>query len=174
MLNYASLPDGTQLGKIQAQILKEARYRYVGYDLLERKTDVANRGTLHVMVKRLVDDGRLSVIDAGTTSVKFKSDVTPIINSPDPWHLYMIECRSGAYYTGISNDVGRRYTQHEAGKGAKYTRTNPPVRLVGSFECGDRSAASKAEAAFRKLTRSGKRAFMESNAGSQVSVEDIF
>ena len=48
-----------------------------------------------------------------------------------PWHLYLIECRNGTLYAGITNDLERRYAQHASGKGAKYTRANPPVRLDG-------------------------------------------
>ena len=80
MRHYATLPDGTHLGQVQTQIMKEARYRYVGYDFLERKTNVKNKATLHVMVKRLVDNGWLEVENAGTTSVRFKATATPRVN----------------------------------------------------------------------------------------------
>jgi putative endonuclease len=42
----------------------------------------------------------------------------------------VLECRDGALYTGISNDVARRYAAHLAGKGARYTRINPPQRIA--------------------------------------------
>jgi putative endonuclease len=76
------------------------------------------------------------------------------------WHLYLIECRNGAYYAGITNDLARRYDQHVAGKGAKYTRANPPVRLLGSRMFADRSAALKAEHAIRQLPKSRKLRFL--------------
>ena len=47
-----------------------------------------------------------------------------------PWFVYLLECRNGSLYTGISNDVVARYVAHASGKGARYTRANPPVRLV--------------------------------------------
>ncbi len=72
------------------------------------------------------------------------------------WHLYLIECIDGSLYAGISTDVARRYAQHCQGKGAKYTRARPPLRLVGTRPCGDRSAALKAEHAIRKLSRAAK------------------
>jgi putative endonuclease len=76
------------------------------------------------------------------------------------WHLYLIECRNGAYYAGITNDIERRFAQHMAGKGAKYTRSNPPVRLLGTRPFADKSAALKAEHAIRKLPRVRKMRFL--------------
>lgn len=81
-------------------------------------------------------------------------------NVEPTWWLYLIECRNGAYYAGITNDLERRYAAHVAGRGAKYTRANPPRRLVGSRPFPDRSAASKAEHAIRKLSRSEKLVYL--------------
>lgn len=74
------------------------------------------------------------------------------------WYLYLIECEDGSLYTGITTDVERRYAQHVAGKGARYTRMKKPVRLVGFRECGSRSAALKAELALKKLPATTKHA----------------
>ena len=49
---------------------------------------------------------------------------------PAPWYVYLLECRNGSYYAGISNDVDARFQAHLAGKGAKYTRAHPPVKLL--------------------------------------------
>ncbi len=49
------------------------------------------------------------------------------------WFLYLIECADGALYTGIALDPAARYAQHQMGKGAKYTRANPPLRLIGTM-----------------------------------------
>ena len=72
------------------------------------------------------------------------------------WYLYLIECEDGSLYTGITTDVERRYAQHVAGKGARYTRMKKPVRLVGFRECGTRSEALKAELALKKLPSTKK------------------
>lgn len=72
------------------------------------------------------------------------------------WYLYLIECEDGSLYTGITTDVERRYAQHVAGKGARYTRMKKPVRLVGFRECGSKSEALKAELALKKLPRLDK------------------
>jgi len=78
------------------------------------------------------------------------------LSTMQAWSLYLIECRNGAYYAGISNDVPARYAAHAAGKGARYTRANPPVRLLGSREFGDRAAASRAEWQIKRLPREAK------------------
>ncbi|HXP01382.1 MAG TPA: GIY-YIG nuclease family protein [Luteibacter sp.] len=77
------------------------------------------------------------------------------------WCVYLIECRNGAWYAGITNDLEARYAAHVAGKGARYTRANPPVRLLGSCPFADRSAASKAEHEVKRLPRAKKLAWFE-------------
>jgi putative endonuclease len=74
------------------------------------------------------------------------------------WFVYLIECCDGSIYTGIATDVGRRYALHAAGKGARYTRSRPPRRLLASFAFADRSSASRAEYAIKQLTPAQKRA----------------
>lgn len=76
------------------------------------------------------------------------------------WYLYLIECTNGALYAGISTDVEARYAKHASGKGAKYTRANPPRRLIGSKAFEDRSSALKAEYAIKQLPREEKVAFL--------------
>lgn len=75
------------------------------------------------------------------------------------WFLYLIECTDGSIYTGITVDVAARYAAHAAGKGARYTRSHPPLRLLATVEYPDRSAASKAEYRMKQLTAGDKRAF---------------
>jgi len=75
-----------------------------------------------------------------------------------PWFVYLLECRDGSIYTGIATDVDRRYAMHVAGKGARYTRSHPPQRLLARFEFPDRSSASRAEHAIKQLSPARKRA----------------
>lgn len=72
------------------------------------------------------------------------------------WVLYLLECRNGAFYAGITNHLERRYAAHVSGKGARYTRANPPVRILASKVYADRSAASIAEAQLKQLPRDRK------------------
>lgn len=73
------------------------------------------------------------------------------------WHVYLIECRDGSIYTGIAIDVAKRFVAHATGKGARYTRSHPPLRLLASFEYPDRSRASKAEHVIKQLSPDHKR-----------------
>lgn len=77
------------------------------------------------------------------------------------WFLYLLECKGGAYYAGITNDLEARYAAHQQGSGAKYTRANPPLRILASKPHPDRSTASRAEAMLKRLPRSKKLAFFE-------------
>ena len=74
------------------------------------------------------------------------------------WFVYLIECTDGSVYTGVAVDVQRRYAEHAAGKGARYTRSHPPARLLASFPHPDRSSALKAEHAIKRLSAAEKRA----------------
>ena len=73
------------------------------------------------------------------------------------WYVYLILCRSNAIYTGIARDVAARYAQHLAGTGARYTRANPPRRLLARFVCPNQSVAGKLEAAIKRLSAAEKR-----------------
>jgi putative endonuclease len=71
--------------------------------------------------------------------------------------VYLIECRDGSLYTGIAVDVARRYAKHVDGTGARYTRSHPPLRLLGQCAYPDRSEASIAEYRIKQLTPAQKR-----------------
>ncbi len=76
------------------------------------------------------------------------------------WHLYVLQCDDGTYYTGITTDVTRRVEMHNRATAAKYTRGRRPVRLVYEEVVGSRSEALKKEAAFKKHARVMKIALM--------------
>ncbi|MDD5176191.1 MAG: GIY-YIG nuclease family protein [Sterolibacterium sp.] len=71
----------------------------------------------------------------------------------------MIECEDGSIYTGITVNVADRYSTHARGKGARYTRSHPPRRLLLSVEYADRSTALKAEHEMKCLSADEKRTF---------------
>ncbi|MFA5913513.1 MAG: GIY-YIG nuclease family protein [Burkholderiales bacterium] len=80
------------------------------------------------------------------------------------WFVYLIECRDGSIYTGIAVDVAARYAAHLSGKGARYTRSHPPRRLLAAIEYADRSAASKAEYRIKQMSPRDKREFGRQHA----------
>src|ERR1700704_5818453 len=77
------------------------------------------------------------------------------------WYVYLILCRRGAIYAGIARNVAVRYAQHVAGTGARYTRANPPSRLLVKFACLNQSEASRMEAAIKRLVTSTKRKLVD-------------
>jgi putative endonuclease len=72
-------------------------------------------------------------------------------SSDKRWCVYIVRCADETLYTGISNDLAARVACHNAGQGAKYTRSRRPVRLVYEETVADRSAAQQREYALRKL-----------------------
>ncbi|MFZ9584299.1 MAG: GIY-YIG nuclease family protein [Pseudohongiellaceae bacterium] len=75
------------------------------------------------------------------------------------WWLYLLECRDGRTYTGISRDVAARFAVHVRGKGSKFTRANTPVAVLGQLAFATKSAALKAEHALKQLSREQKLAW---------------
>lgn len=81
--------------------------------------------------------------------------------APRPWFLYLIECRDGSLYAGVTVDVAARYAAHASGKGARYTRSHPPQALVGVRQFADRSSALRAECHIKRLRPADKRRYIE-------------
>jgi len=77
-----------------------------------------------------------------------------------PWFLYLIECCDGSFYAGISPDVQARFAAHQAGKGARYTRARPPLRILAVREYAGRAEASRAEWQLKRQPRARKLAWM--------------
>ncbi len=78
------------------------------------------------------------------------------------YFCYILECADGTLYTGWSTDPHRRLKQHNAGRGARYTRARRPVKLVYTEVQPDRSSAMKREAAIKKLSREKKQVLIVS------------
>jgi putative endonuclease len=72
------------------------------------------------------------------------------------WYLYILRCKDGSLYTGITTDVEKRLEAHRSGKGAKYTRGRGPLELVYREACGDHSEALKRELEIKRLPRDEK------------------
>ena len=82
--------------------------------------------------------------------------------SSQSWFVYMVRCADDSLYTGIAVDVAARIETHNAGKGARYTRSRLPVRLVHREHAANRSAASQREHQLKRLSRTAKLALIES------------
>lgn len=69
----------------------------------------------------------------------------------------MLECSDGTIYTGITTDLKRRLYEHNhTTKGAKYTRTRRPVKLVWSRQSENRKTAMQEERKIKKLPKKKK------------------
>ena len=72
------------------------------------------------------------------------------------WLVYILQCSDGTYYTGITNDLSKRFTKHNSGKGAKYTRTRTPVILMYFKSIGTMGEALREERRIKKMSRKKK------------------
>lgn len=77
------------------------------------------------------------------------------MSQPEPaiptWYVYLLECRNGRLYTGITTDIDRRFAEHARGVGAAFTRRNPPKAMLAATPCAGRSDASKLEYRVKSL-----------------------
>lgn len=71
-------------------------------------------------------------------------------------YVYLLACADGTLYTGYTTDVARRLATHNAGKGAKYTRSRLPASLLASWEYATRGEALSAEYRLRRRPRAAK------------------
>ncbi len=77
------------------------------------------------------------------------------------YHLYILECKDGTLYTGITTDVERRFNEHKNKKGGHYTSAKEAVRIVYTEEYPNRSEASKREAEIKGWPRIKKLALIQ-------------
>ena len=80
-------------------------------------------------------------------------------------YCYIVECADGTYYTGWTVDPVRRVATHNKGRGARYTRTRRPVRLVYVEEQPDRQTAMKREIAIKRMPRVRKEKLCSTQQG---------
>lgn len=73
--------------------------------------------------------------------------------APADWSVYIVRCGDDSLYTGVAKDVSARVEAHNAGRGAAYTRSRLPVRLLWSKDGFTRGAALSREAALKRLPR---------------------
>ena len=81
------------------------------------------------------------------------------MSSSKTWFVYLIECTDGSLYAGITVDLDSRFKAHCEGRGARYMRLHPPLRMLAAEAHADRSAASKAEYRIKQLSPTEKRAY---------------
>lgn len=82
--------------------------------------------------------------------------------APAAWAVYQIQCADGRVYTGIARDPEARYAVHLRGKGARFTRSNPPRQLLGWVWVADHGEALRLELAWKRLPRAERVAALQS------------
>jgi len=88
------------------------------------------------------------------------SNITPNLNDAS-WHVYIVECNDGSFYTGITNNIDRRLQEHNDGQASRYTRSRRPVRLRYRETCDSRSSALLRECALKLLSRKEKEVLVQ-------------
>ena len=76
-------------------------------------------------------------------------------------YTYILKCADGTYYTGWTNDITKRLSNHNKGIASKYTRTRRPVELAYLEEFDTKEEAMKREVAIKKLTKIQKLKLIE-------------
>ena len=94
------------------------------------------------------------------------------------YFCYMVQCANGALYTGWTTDPLRRLAEHNAGRGARYTRMYGPVTLVYVEQVEDHISALKREAQIKRLGHAHKAALASDNPlleafGGQTSIDTM-
>jgi putative endonuclease len=77
------------------------------------------------------------------------------------WWVYLLACADGRTYAGVALDVDARFAAHAAGKAAKFTRANPPLKVLGAQAFATKSEALRAEHALKQLKRAAKLAWAQ-------------
>jgi putative endonuclease len=76
------------------------------------------------------------------------------------YYCYILECADGSLYTGLTTDPERRLQQHSSGRGARYTRSHPPISLAVVEDHPDLRTAMRRERALKALPRDRKLALL--------------
>ncbi|KAF1296380.1 endonuclease [Enterococcus sp. JM4C] len=86
----------------------------------------------------------------------------------DAHYFYVLHCKDNTFYGGYTTDLARRLTEHNKGIGAKYTHpeSRRPLEMIHAESFATRSEATKAEAAFKRLSRKQKEAYLKNPAAS--------
>lgn len=92
-----------------------------------------------------------------------KARAPAIPPEPAEWGVYVVRCRDGSLYTGCTNRLRRRLADHDAGKGAAYTRGRGPVTLMYWEPVEGRGEALRREAALKRLSRADKLAVLDAS-----------
>jgi len=92
------------------------------------------------------------------------------LESNKNYFVYILLCADDTFYTGYTDDLDKRLKTHNAKKGAKYTRSRTPLKLVYSEKFGTKSEAMKREKAIKKLSRAEKKKLVSFQQPKPVNI----
>lgn len=110
----------------------------------------------YAVVAKLVDATGLSPVGNYLMRVQIPPTAFLVIKGLCMWVVYLLRCSDNSLYCGITNDMDGRLKAHQAGKGAKYTRSRLPVKVVHIEVVGSKSTALKREIVIKKLSKKEK------------------
>ena len=76
-------------------------------------------------------------------------------------YVYILRCGDGSFYTGWTNDLEKRTAAHNDGRGARYTQSRRPVKLIYSEKVSSKNEALRREREIKKMTRAAKQNLLE-------------
>lgn len=89
------------------------------------------------------------------------------------FYFYVLLCQDNSFYGGFTTDLKKRLATHNAGKGAKYTKTRRPVQLIHAESFPTKSEALKAEYAFKHQSRPKKIAYLQTTTEKNILSQEI-
>ncbi len=87
------------------------------------------------------------------------------------WFVYLARCADGSLYTGIARDVAARIAEHDAGKGARYTRGRGPLEVLAVRACATKGNALRLELAVKRLDKGAKARLVDAAVFRRLAVE---
>ena len=88
------------------------------------------------------------------------------------YFVYMLRCADGSLYTGSTDDPGKRFEAHAAGKGARYTRSHPPVGIAAVWRTETKGDALKLEYRIKHLSKEKKERLVRGESFDGFSEEN--
>jgi len=89
------------------------------------------------------------------------------------WYVYILRCKDNSLYTGITNNIQKRYQKHKSGKGARYTKIKGVEKIEIVFTLKNRSEASKIECFIKRKNKKYKELLVEDEKEQKKFIKNI-
>lgn len=105
----------------------------------------------------------MEVLSKQTEKILYKRKIKLPKSDKSKWYVYILQCNDGSFYTGVTNDIGKRMRSHTEGKGSKYVRAKGFKQLLRFKECASKSDAQKTECHIKTLHKHDKLEWFNEN-----------